>query len=437
MKQRLIALAVAVMAIGLGVVFIVLRSPAVAPTDPTASLTPQEIAQIAAHEESTVGKEPLEETAPAKKPAVQPTEPYVPPSSDGLTPGKLGTQRVPGTAGIGDVYQLYFDYPSFALFMAVIEPDGLRSVWRVDQHGKVERVFVANQQPGEIRIFGTSRGVLYVQYNNPSGMVRTSDGFKTWHDVQGNYGMFWQMADDGKDTVWATLHDYNTAILYKSPDKGFSWEPWIDFQELYPEFAVQYAQDDPRFKLRHLHSIIFNDKTQELIVGTGDVARFTVSTRDDGKTWEKIWDEGFTAWAPMSGGSRYLLGPDKLSGPGLAIYDAWERTTKEVWRPADYGYAGYTYSIANVDGIYYAAFHTEANEVAEKTPLFGIIVSPDGETWYPFLQYGPLGNHARTDIWLVSSPGALYASINGALYAFRPLEPAWFEDKTPFAKDAR
>jgi hypothetical protein len=432
MKKRLLILAVVLAAIALPVLFVLQRKPAAAPTTPLDVATPAEIAQIVAHEESVFPVLGPEQPEGEPAPEAPRTERYLPPPSMDLTGGKLGGQRVPGAEGIGDVYQLYFRNSDFALYMAVIEPDDLRSVWRLDQHGKLERVFAINRNPGEVRLYGTSGGVMYVQSDNPIGMVRTDDAFKSWHDVQGSFGMFWQMADDGKGTVWGTLHDYNRAILYRSPDNGFSWEPWVDFQKVFPEDAVTYADGDDRFRLRHLHGIIYNDKTDELIVGTGDVARYALSSRDGGVTWKKIWHEGFTAWAPMSGGSRYLLGPDKLSGPGIAIYDAWAGTVRETWRPADHDYAGYTYSIVNVDGIYYAGFHTEANEVADRKPLFGIVVSPDGETWYPFLQWGPLGNHARTDIWLASSPGAAYASVNGALYAFRPLERSWFEGQLPF-----
>lgn len=356
---------------------------------------------------------------------------FPPPSVD-LTGPKLGTQRVGPTREIGDIYQLYFHLPSFTLYMAVIEPGGMRSIWRLDQYGKAERVFAANMSPGEIRIFGDSKGVMYIQYNNPSRMVRTHDQFATWHEVLTDFGMFWQMADDGNKTVWGALHGYNRAVLYRSQDDGFSWEPWIDFQEVFPEFAVQYDEDDPRYRLRHLHGVIYNEKTGELIVGTGDVARYSFVSKDNGRTWEKLWDEGFTAWTAMSGGSRYLLGPDKLQGPGVVLYDAWEGTLKEVWNPGEYGYAGYTYSMVNVDGIYYIAFHTESNEVEDVLLKFGVIVSPDGEIWYPFLEWGPLGNQARTDIFLAPSPGAVYASVNGALYSFRPLDRTWFEDKEPF-----
>ena len=38
----------------------------------------------------------------------------------------------------------------------------------------------------------------------------------------------------------------------------------------------------------------------------------------------------------------------------------------------------------------------------------------------------------RTDIWLASAPTVVYASVNGALYAFRPLDQEWFTDKKAF-----
>lgn len=357
---------------------------------------------------------------------------YFPPPSTDLTGSKLGTQRVPGTADIGDVYQVYWHDVSQALYMAVIEPSRLRSIWRVAEDGAVERVFAANTAPGEIRIMGDGKGVMYVLHDNPTRVYRTADAFKTWHTVIENQELFWQIAHDGRKTVYGSLHGYNSAWLYRSPDDGFSWEPWIDFQKVLPADAVQYDPNDPRLRLRHLHGVIYNDKSDLLLVGTGDVARYTLESRDDGRTWKKVWDEGFTAWVQMSGGNRYLLCPDRLRGPGIALYDIWAGTVKEVWNPKPYNYAGYCYSIINVDAIYYAAFHTEANEVEEVVPKSGIIVSPDGEAWYPFLEWDPLSRHARTNIWLAAAPGRVYASLNGALYAFKPLADDWFASRQPF-----
>ncbi len=435
-KKRLIIVAVAAtvtVAAILAAILIVMRPVRQADIVPPL-LTSNEVAELGIREESFTlpPPEPMPtgEYGPPAPEVVR--QPYLPPPSMNLTSSRLGTQRVPGSEDVGDVYQILFHARASALFMAVIEPTGLRAIWKLDQHGAFERVFAVSEAQGEIRLFMTSGGVMYVQAHGVKGMLRTDDAFATIHQVDGDFGMFWQMTDNGRGTVWGTQHEFNSAVLFRSTDNGLTWEPWVDFHQLLPQEARRYAQGDERFRLRHLHGIIFNDKTQELVVGTGDVARYALRTRDEGFTWEQIWDEGFTAWAPVPGGSRYVLGPDKLAGPGIVLYDAWADTVRTVWTPWKHGYAGYTYSIISAEGILYAAFHTEANEVEERTPLFGIVVSPDAETWYPFLQWGPLGNHARTDIWLAPSPSAIYASVNGALYAFSPLDQEWFTNKTPF-----
>lgn len=384
---------------------------------------------------------PPEVLAPASVAKIESTEAnvsapvaYFPPPSIDLTGAKLGNQVVPGTDTIGDVFNLYFDNPTQTLFMAVVEPDELRSIWRLNEDGKAERVFVADTKKGDITIDDDGRGNMYVQMNNPARVWRTSDGFKTWQLVLEGAGNFWSIASDGRKTVYGALHDYNRAVLYRSPDDGFSWEPWIDFQQVYPEYAKRYAEDDPRFMMRHLHGVIYSKNSDAILVGTGDVARFTLRSDDQGQTWRKVWDEGFTAAVPLGGGNRYLLCPDSLMKHPLVIYDVWNDTIQNVWNPRDFGYAGYCYSLINADGIYYAAFHTEANEVEAAVPKSGIIASPDGVNWYPFLEWSPLGNHARTNIWLAVAPERVYASVNGALYAFKPLDQAWFEDKVPFGE---
>lgn len=357
---------------------------------------------------------------------------YWPEASVNLTGGKLGTQRVPFTEELGDVHQVLFHLPSYTLFMSVTEPDGLHAVWQMKENRKPERVFAASYSVGDLVLFQTSDGTIYVQRDNPCELYRSGDGFRSWHLVSRTACMFWSMADNGNGEVYGTLHNWNEAVLWHSPDNGFSWEPWKDFQKILPEYAVPYADGDDRFKLRHLHDVFYDQASGQIVVGTGDVARFALASSDGGNTWKQVWDEGFTAHVPLGGGDRFLLGPDQLHNHGIGLYDAKTGKTREVWNPRPHGYAGYVYSMANVDGIYYAAVHTEANEVATVVPKFGIIVSPDGEKWYRFLEWGPLTNHARTDIWLTPAPGLVYASVNGALYAFRPLDKDWFADKQPF-----
>lgn len=386
--------------------------------------TAQELAQ-----ESSATSQPM---APKEEEANALSVGYLPPPNQNLSGSSLGRQRVPLPETISDIHQIYYHAPTLTLFMSVTEPDGRRSIWKLPEDGKAERVFSASDQTGEISIFGDSKGVIYFQYDHPARLYRSADGLKTWFLVLKDYGSFWNVADDGHGDVYGGTHDWNRAVLYRSPNDGFNWEPWIDFQQLFPQYAVTYREGDDRYLLRHLHGVVYDQHTQQLIVGTGDVARFAFMSPDDGKTWRKVWDEGFTSAIPMAGGFRWLFGPDQLHGHGLAIYDAASGTTQEVWNPIAYDYAGYVYSLLNVNGIYYAAIHTEANEVSEVVPKFGIIASPDGETWYPFLEYGPLTNHARTNVWLASAPTYVYASVNGALYAFRPLDQDWFKDKTPF-----
>ena len=358
--------------------------------------------------------------------------PYLPPPTIDLTGRTLGRQRVPGLEKAGDIGKTYFHAPTQTLFMAVTEAGGLRSIWRLVENGKSERVFAASAAAGEIRIDGDSNGVIYVQHDNPSRLYRSDDGLKTWKEVLRDFGMFWQIADDGNGTLYGSVHDWNRAVLYRSTDNGLTWEPWVDFQKLFPQYAQRYDLHDSRFLLRHLHGVIYDRNKHRLVVGTGDIARFAFASDDDGATWRVVWDEGFTASVAMSGGFRWLFGPDQLHGHGLAIYDAETDETKEVWNPIPHNYAGYVYSLLNVNGIYYAGIHTEANEVDAVVPKFGIIVSPDGISWYPFLEWGPLSNHARTNVWLTGGSNVVYSSLNGALYAFRPLEREWFTDKTPF-----
>ncbi len=371
--------------------------------------------------------------APREEQAETPSIGYLPPPNRNLSGSTLGRQRVPLPDAIADIHQISYHTPTLTLFMAVSETDGRQSIWRLPENGRAERVFSAEDKNGQLSIFTDSKGVIYVQSDNPNRLYRSADGLKTWYLVLKDYGTFWNIADDGKGNVYGTTHDWNRAVLYRSPNDGFNWEPFVDFQRLFPQYAQTYREGDDRFLLRHLHDVIYDQHKQQLIVGTGDVARFAFMSPDEGKTWKKVWDEGFTSAIPMSGGFRWLLGPDQLHAHGLAIYDAASGTTREVWSPIPYTYAGYIYSLLNVNGIYYAAIHTEANEVDDIVPKFGIIASPDGEAWYPFLEYGPLTSHARTNVWLAQAPTYVYASVNGVLYAFRPLDQDWFRGKTPFA----
>ncbi|MBU0625518.1 hypothetical protein KKF05_04205 [Patescibacteria group bacterium] len=351
-----------------------------------------------------------------------------------------GLQRVDFNPQIGDVFNLHFDQDSGNLFLATVEPDQTRSIWRLSADLNIERVLSSDSQTGEIFLQADSRGVLYAGFANPGVLWRSEDLGDSWRLVADQIdGAFWALADDGRGTLWGALHAYNKALIYRSTDWGKTWQGWKDFHEVYPEYAVPYRAGDDRFSLRHLHSVAFYNNT--LFVGVGDVTRFTVASQDKGETWQPIWSEGFTAGVPLKDRSGLLLGPDRLQTHGIALYDFASGKTTEVWSPIPYGYAGYTYSLLEMDGVYYAAFHTETNEVKEFSGKSGIIVSPDGYKWYPFLEFDPLTNWARTDIFMtagkqVNSAISLngYITLNGALYLFEPPIGRWFEVHSAFGE---
>jgi hypothetical protein len=355
--------------------------------------------------------------------------PELPPTLD-LTGGRLGQQRVPGGEAVGDFYRLHWHAASGRLFMAVVEPDGMRAIWRLDPDGAWHQAIALNRLAGDFTVTGDSRGRLYAQFENPGRLYRSEDGGDSWRPVLSDVDMFWSMADDGAGTVYGSVHAQNAAVLYRSTDDGFTWARWKDFQALFPEEAVTYADGDGRYRLRHLHGVAYADG--KLLVGVGDVKRATYMSLDGGANWREIWDEGFTAAVSSPYGTKLLLGPDTLRRFGLYAFDLVRLEGHEVWSPIPHGYAGYTYSMAESGGVYYVAFHTEANEASEVTPKFGVIVSPDLETWYPFLEYGPLGHHAQTTVYLAPAADRFFVSVNGSLYAFKPLTREWFSRHEPF-----
>jgi len=378
--------------------------------------------------------EPAPETpAPAVEP---PAEPAPPPQPHAVIEplNSLGLRPIAIEPPIGDIGRIYFHAPTRSLLMAVVEPDGWRTIHKMSaDDGTVKRVLDENQRPGDIFLDGDSRGNVYAHFDLPGDLYRSADAGENWDRVSKEIsGTFWTIADDRNGTIYGTQHAYNQAVLYRSTDDGRSWSPWIDFQKLYPKDAVTYAEGDDRLRLRHLHAVFWHDG--DLYVGTGDIARYTLMSRDNGKTWRQIWDEGFTAATILKDNAGILFGPDRLQSHGLAIYDVAADKLQEVWSPIPYGYAGYTYSLLTWNGVYYAAFHTESNEVASFHGKFGVIVSLNGRDWYKFLEFGPVTNWARSDIFLTPGRDGIYISMNGALYQFDPLDKQWFASRKPFGQ---
>ncbi|MDD5251191.1 MAG: sialidase family protein [Patescibacteria group bacterium] len=397
------------------------------PMPPAAPFAPVRPAVVSPNPNGGIN-EAIPPTAPEAVPPPTTEIPTPPPPPVQILPmNAQRLERVEFNPFIGDIFRVVYDRSSENLFMTVVESDGMRGVWKLSKDLQIERVLKGNNKAGEVFLGQTTTGVLIAQFDNPGSIYRSVDLGRTWQKVSGDIdGAFWQIADDGKGTVWGALHAYNKAILYRSTDDGLTWEPWRDFQKLYPEYATTYAAGDNRLKLRHLHSVAYLNG--RLFVGTGDMARFTFMSSDNGETWKKIWDEGFTASVPLEDRSGLILGPDRLQARGLAVYKLSDGSATEVWQPRQYGYAGYTYSMTDVGGSYFAAFHNETNETSTFTGRSGIIVSPDGYRWYPFLEFEKLNNWARTDIFMTPlNQWQGYVTLNGGLYRFEAPIGRWYE----------
>lgn len=358
---------------------------------------------------------------PGEEPEPEPPPVRVAPKSS------QGLMRVEFNPNIGDVFRIHYDTSSGNLFMAVKEEGGMRSIWRLSPELEIVKVLDGNDNEGETFLQADSGGVLYAGFAHPGYLYRSDDQGETWELVADDIGeTFWSIADDGAGTLWGALHAYNEAVLYRSTDDGHTWEKWVDFHEVFPQYAVRYDENDRRFKLRHLHDVAYLD--DRLFVGTGDFTRMTLMSRDGGVTWREVWDEGFTAHVPLANGSGLLLGPDRLRASGLALYNLGDNKATQVWNPAPYGYAGYTYSMLEINGMYFAAFHIETTPVEGFVGKTGIVVSPNGGVWYPFLELDAVSNWARTDIFMAPRDRwSGYVTLNGALYIFEAPIGRWFE----------
>jgi Na+-transporting methylmalonyl-CoA/oxaloacetate decarboxylase gamma subunit len=384
------------------------------PVTPSAIVSDPALTAVAGDTEKHTSTVPLPELMPTTE----------------LTGGSIGNQRVSAMEAVGDVYRLAWHEPTKTLFMTVTEKDRMRAIWKLGQDGTAKRVMEFNRLDGDFNVSVLKSGTLLAQFENPGRAYRSADAGETWVPVLYDSAMCWNFTDDGQGTVYGGVHAVNAAVLLRSLDDGVTWEEWKNFQTLFPEEAVTYAAGDARFKLRHLHDVTLIGN--RILVGVGDVFRATFLSEDGGATWKKIWYEGFTAHAADAYESKVVFAPDTLRRNGVGLFDTVTGAMRETWRPGDFGYSGYSYSVLNKNGVFYVAFHTEANEVTAVAPKFGVIASLDGYRWYRFLEYGPFTNTATTMLYLADGGDRVFLSVNGSLYGFKPLDADWFAFKKPF-----
>lgn len=306
----------------------------------------------------------------------------------------------------------YFSHKKQLLIVGE-EKDSNRALWSFDQNNKYNRLIKLDKPFYHGFVDFDSNNNIYFRTNNPNLLYRSENYGKTWDLISDTLSPFWAITEDQKDNLYATAWSYNSPHIYKSEDKGKTWNIWRDFHEIFPEEAKHYRKEDERYKLRHLHDIIYYNNS--LIVGTGDITRWTLLSENDGKTWNKIWNDGFTSHVLIPSKNIILLGGDKDGGFGIAVYNFNTQKTKRVWNPLDCGWSGFVHSMIEKNNKYYAAVQSENYNGLK----YGVLMSQDGMEWRSILELTTDKNINSTFLSIAQGPqNIIYLSLNGDLYGF-------------------
>lgn len=314
---------------------------------------------------------------------------------------------------ISRVERIAYDAQLQKLFFVAALTDGRRSLWSLTADGKAKQLIVRDEPLYHGFVHIGEHHEIYFETDNPLLLYKSIDGGATFKLLNVDKEIFWNMAEDENGAMYGSAWSLSSPAIFKSNDRGETWRTWANFSALYPNEAVTYSPNDQRFKMRHLHDIIYTNG--QLIVGTGDIARWTFLSKDRGMSWKKIWNEGLTSHLLIPEQNIMLMGADKDGGWGIAAYNFDTEKTTRVWNPLACGWAGYIYSIVKVGDAFYAGVHTENNTKL----VYGILKSEDGKNWRPFLSK-KTPNLKNTSLYLANGPEHTgYVSLNGQLYSFK------------------
>ena len=322
-------------------------------------------------------------------------------------------------AELAKVDRLKYSRRYARLFLLAGQTDGQWAVWSFAAGQWQSRLAIkgSDYKTAQARLHLDSQDNLYVEVSQPHGFYRSADGGQTWQTIShGDDGLLWALADNGRGELYATAWSLNRPLLYKSADQGLTWQTWLDFNKFLPGEDKRSDQTYPYNNLRHLHDVAaYQDK---ILVGTGDLARWTLMSADHGRSWRKVWNEGFTAHTFVKDTGQIILGGDRADRYGLALYDfgaAADATS--TWDQSQVGWSSYIYSLIFQDGRYYAGVHNENGNRLK----YGVLVSCDGRRWSPLLTYEPAADRDTAVFLAESDLNGFFLSLNGALsFVSRP-----------------
>ncbi len=305
---------------------------------------------------------------------------------------------------IASIERGVFDNMSQTLFLSTKNSDDTCGVWSYSDEF-TELLRIEDSVCHSAHIFLIHNGVLYMSINAPARLYRSHDNGKNWEIVLEKTDVFWSMAREN-NTIYGTLWSHDRPAIYRSEDNGLTWNEWINFHDIITSSTEKYDESElPR--MRHLHDIVIVD--DDIFVGTGDVMREALRSQDDGKTWERVWGEGFTAH--IVDNNTIIFGADHINRYGIALFDFETETTTDVWIPDGTSWQGYIYSMLKKDDVYYAATHLENNSDVSS---YGILYSSDGFHWNVWHQYK--SDNFETQLYVLEgSKNKIYMIHNGQL----------------------
>lgn len=158
--------------------------------------------------------------------------------------------------------------------------DRITGVWSYTPKTGFENLLQIERKFHNGFLFASPNGDIYFSINNPKRTYRSTDQGKSWKKV--NNVIFWGMVFRN-NKVYGTFWSSNKPILFRSKDNGKNWNVWKNFSKIFPEQRETYDYNNSQnwSKLRHLHDIVALE--DRIILGTGDMTRWTLETTDHGK----------------------------------------------------------------------------------------------------------------------------------------------------------